>query len=122
MDLMLLKYKATNPPGVDFQINGNPMNCQVAPLILLPFVENAFKHGIDNQGQGQIEILLKTSAEELEFSVVNSHFPDRKASPEHKGIGLENVKKRLEYIYKDKHLLEINSSETEHRIKLRITL
>lgn len=122
IDLMLLKYSSSDPPRVDFQSDSNQPTCSVAPLILLPFVENAFKHGIDNQGKGFIRIHLSSSDQALNFSVNNSRFPERDASPEHKGIGLENVRKRLEHLYPDKHILEINASEEEYKIKLRITL
>ncbi|MCF7822984.1 MAG: histidine kinase [Candidatus Marinimicrobia bacterium] len=98
-ELMLLKYKADDLPKVNFHIEGSLVNCQVAPLIFLPFVENAFKHGIDNHGKGDINITLKVSDNEINFSVLNSRFPDREASPEHRGIGLENVKKRLDLLY-----------------------
>ena len=120
MDLMLLKYDKAELPEVDLKIEGNPETIQLAPLILLPFVENAFKHGIDNQGKGYIKILLDLSTDMLVFSVKNSHFPDRKASDEHKGIGLDNVKRRLEHHYPGKHTLSIESSADEYAIELEI--
>ena len=122
MDHMLLKYKSSDPPSVEFQRKLGPGKCQVAPLLLLPLVENSFKHGIDNQGKGYINIELSTSDSELNFTVINSRFPDREASPDHKGIGLENVKKRFEHLYPEKHMLNIESSENEYQIILRITL
>lgn len=122
MKLMSLKYKSDDSPKVDILIEGSTEKCQIAPLILLPFVENAFKHGVNSQGQGFIKIRLRASAEEVYFSVRNSRFPDHTASSEHKGIGLENVKKRLDHLYKNHHHLEISSSDEEYRIALRITL
>ena len=122
MDLMLLKYKKTDPPDVDFRIEGEPDNLRVAPLILLPFVENAFKHGIDSKGFGSIRIILNASSDRINFSVINSAFPDRSASKEHQGIGLENVKKRLELHYPNQHDLVIDVSADEYKIELRVTL
>lgn len=120
MDLMLLKYDKDTLPDVELNVTGNPEMTQVAPLILLPFVENAFKHGIDNQGKGYIKIILELSSEKLVFSVKNSHFPDRQASDDHKGIGLENVKRRLEHHYPEKHSLSIDASEDEYAIVLEL--
>lgn len=122
MDLMLLKYKHDDPPRVDVEIEGEIDRFRIAPLILLPFVENAFKHGIDNHGKGFIEINLSASNSEMEFSLKNSRFPDRVASPDHKGIGLENVKRRLEHLYPEKHTLDISVSEDEYLVYMRIKL
>ncbi|NQT62635.1 MAG: histidine kinase [Candidatus Marinimicrobia bacterium] len=122
MDLMLLKYSKDDPPKIELVIKGSPEAIQVAPLMLLPFVENAFKHGIDNQGKGWIHILLNTSTDKLSFSVENSRFPGRHASNDHKGIGLENVKRRLEHHYAERHKLSIDESEDEYGIKLEIQL
>ncbi|MCF7826414.1 MAG: histidine kinase [Candidatus Marinimicrobia bacterium] len=122
MDLMLLKYKHDDPPDIDLHVEGDTQNYRVAPLILLPFVENAFKHGIDNHGKGFIRMRLEVTGNEMEFSLKNSRFPDRSASPEHKGIGLDNVKRRLEHLYPEKHLLEISENEDAYHILLRISL
>jgi len=120
IDLMLLKYDKEDLPQVELIVEGNPETTQVAPLILLPFVENAFKHGIDNQGQGYIKILLNLSTDKIFFSVKNSHFPDRRASADHKGIGLDNVKRRLDHHYPEQHSLSIETSEDEYAIALEI--
>ena len=120
IDLMLLKYDKEDPPEVELKVEGNPNTTQVAPLILLPFVENAFKHGIDNQGKGYITIGLDLSTDKLFFSVKNSRFPDRRPSDDHKGIGLDNVKRRLEHHYPEKHSLSIDISENEYTISLEI--
>jgi sensor histidine kinase YesM len=122
MDLMLLKYSKDDLPEVELVVKGSPDAIQVAPLILLPFVENAFKHGIDNQGKGWIHILLNISLNNLSFSVENSRFLGRHASSDHKGIGLENVKRRLEHHYAERHKLIINESEDEYIINLEIQL
>jgi len=122
IDLMLLKYKTDKRPEVDFRIEGDPKSFRVEPLILLPFVENAFKHGIDSKGKGSIKISLVSSDRTLNFSVTNTRFPDRTASSEHKGIGLDNVKRRLEHHYPEKHQLDIRQSEDEYQVKLRIKL
>lgn len=122
IDLMLLKYKRDEPPQIEFTLDGDIKQCRVVPLILLPFVENAFKHGIDNNGQGYITIDLACTRGSMHFTVKNSYFPDRRASKEHSGIGLENVRRRLEHLYPGKHNLEINSNENEFIIQMRLSL
>lgn len=122
IDLMLLKYKRDEPPEINFRIEGDMKQCRVVPLILLPFVENAFKHGIDNNGQGYINIDLTHDLGAIHFTVKNSYFPDRQASREHSGIGLDNVRRRLEHLYPGKHELEISSTEDEFVIQMRLSL
>jgi len=122
IDLMLLKYKKDYPPEVALQVEGITENLSVAPLILLPFVENAFKHGIDNKGEGSIKMKLIASTDTIHFVVINTRFPDRVASDEHAGIGLENVKRRLEHHYMGKHDLDIDISDDEFKIDMRISV
>jgi len=122
MDLMLLKFKQDDPPDIDIQIEGELEQVRVAPLIFLPFVENAFKHGINNHGKGFIQMNLVVTLDAIDFSLKNSRFPDRVASSEHKGIGLENVKRRLEHLYPGKYSLDIDVTEEAYMIKMRIDL
>lgn len=122
MDLMLLKYKQDDPPDVDFEIRGELSQFRIAPLIFLPFVENAFKHGIDNHGKGFIRMVLSASRDTIDFTLENSHFPDRVASREHRGIGLENVKRRLEHLYPGKYSLDIIVTDESYQVKMRIAL
>ncbi len=122
IDLMLLKYKSDDPPQVEFQQEGDFENQWVAPLILIPFVENAFKHGIDNKGKGTIKMRLKSDSRLIQFIVENTRFPDRVASEEHAGIGLDNVKRRLEHHYPNAHELDINLSDDSYKIDMRISV
>ena len=122
LDLMLLKYKPDDPPDVKMDVHGTPDRCSLAPLLLLPFVENAFKHGIDNQGQGKIRIDIQAYGSGVVFRVVNSRIPQREASSEHRGIGLENVRQRLEHLYPEKHELKTRDDDDEYRVELRIEL
>ncbi|MCP9769558.1 sensor protein lytS [Lacihabitans sp. LS3-19] len=92
----------------------------VAPMLLVPFVENAFKHGISFRSPSWIFITLTHDAQHLYFKVHNSiHTKQELGQPSH-GIGLENVKKRLEMIYPNRHKLEIQ--ETEHDFFVSLVL
>ncbi|MCA6074575.1 sensor histidine kinase [Fulvivirga sedimenti] len=96
---------------------------QIAPMILLPFVENAFKHShIEDDGNGWIEISLKIQHGMLDFKVSNSN-PGKLISKDNEGgIGMINVKKRLELLYPDCHKLIIEKPEGKFRIHLHIDL
>ncbi|WP_163715486.1 sensor histidine kinase [Mangrovibacterium lignilyticum] len=85
-------------------------NIQVAPMLMIPFVENAFKHGTLKGGFLQIEIQVKLTGHQLEFAIRNS-FNQREKETEKNGIGLENIRKRLELHYKNNYELHIEPGD-----------
>ncbi|MFN8241814.1 MAG: histidine kinase [Bacteroidales bacterium] len=94
----------------------------IPPLIFIPFIENAFKHGISFRENSAIEIRLSSSGKTIEFSCINNVprvlEPKRQDAP---GIGLDNVKKRLGLLFPGKHELRINRSESVYEVQLRIS-
>ena len=94
----------------------------VAPMMLIPFVENAFKHGVSLRNQSWIFIKLYCDSDALHFKVHNSLHPRNEDDPEKhsSGIGLANVQKRLELLYPQKHQLLIHQTEKEFSVHLEI--
>jgi LytS/YehU family sensor histidine kinase len=92
---------------------------EIAPMLLLPFVENAFKHGKQIDGVVKISITLKVDKNELNFRVENSAI---KKEHSKSGIGLENIKKRLEMLYPEKHILEISQNGELFKVNLKIAI
>lgn len=93
----------------------------IEPMLLIPFVENAFKHGGMVQSPG-IQVILSVAESELHFTVKNT-FEDSKAIKDKtSGIGLANVKRRLELLYAGKHVLKIDKQVDWFIIDLLITL
>jgi two-component system LytT family sensor kinase len=103
---------------VDFEIDGRIDAQQIAPLILINFVENAFKHGIFNDPRFPIKIKLSITNEYLYFMVKNRKNDDIKDRGT--GIGLKNVSRRLSLIYPEKHTLKITDEITDFTIELHI--
>ena len=93
-------------------------NIQIAPMLLIPFVENAFKHGDIINGSLKVNITVKIKEDGLFFKVENSSIKENKTS---KGIGLENITKRLEMLYPDTHKLENLQIEDRFIVKLTIS-
>jgi two-component system LytT family sensor kinase len=95
----------------------------VEPMLLIPFVENAFKHGTGNLDQAYISIKLLATQKLLVFEVLNS-FDDAShdSSDENSGIGLSNVRSRLELLYKNKYTLTINDKNNLFYIILTLEL
>jgi two-component system LytT family sensor kinase len=95
----------------------------VPPLLFIPFIENAFKHGISNREPSFINISMKIDNQNIDFNVKNSISCATSNQPENKtGIGLENVKKRLKLLFDDKYTLTINNTENMHEVILQINI
>jgi LytS/YehU family sensor histidine kinase len=95
----------------------------ITPLILIPFIENSFKHSkIEDVSKGWIDIILKSDKEKIVFTVINSIPESDFRKDGSRGIGLENVKRRLELIYPDKHELHISEIENQFSVNLTIFL
>lgn len=109
---------------IETQIDEQLNNLQIAPMLLIPFVENAFKHGISLQQPSHIKVTLQSKSNTLYFDVHNSiHIkPDNDPEKLKSGIGLQNVKQRLALLYPNRHELIIRESAKEFFIHLTIQL
>ena len=115
----LEKIRFQDSLKVEFMSNEIDPDIQVAPMLLIPFVENAFKHGAIIEGFLKVKLELKVEGRALEFKIENTINPNSKAEM-NKGIGLENIKKRLDILYKDMYLLDIKSEENWYKVLLKI--
>lgn len=122
--LQKLRVSKSSDIVIETKIDDHINNLQIAPMILIPFVENAFKHGISLQSPSHIKVTLETSANKLYFDVQNSIQPKISNDPEklQSGIGLENVKKRLSLLYPQHHELIIRETASTFFIHLTIDL
>jgi two-component system LytT family sensor kinase len=95
----------------------------VAPMLFIPFVENAFKYGVAIGHHASISIALTIAGGRLTFTCANQDFSSiRKMDMEISGIGLGNVRRRLELVYPGKHQLQIHQEDGTFRVKLEIDL
>jgi LytS/YehU family sensor histidine kinase len=98
-------------------------NRLIAPLLMIPFVENCFKHGASKMiNKAHIHLFIEAGSEWLEFRVSNSRPDAPKKQEERKKIGLLNVQKRLQLIYPENHQLEIQSSEKLFEVNMKVSL
>jgi sensor histidine kinase YesM len=96
-------------------------NYVIEPMLLIPFVENAFKHGTGMIEQAKIQIELKAKNNLLQFSVRNRYNPDSiEIRDKISGIGLTNVKRRLNLLYGDQHSLLVTREEGWFMISLQL--
>ena len=115
--ISLEKMRFNESLKVDFKTNDVHLDYQIAPMLLIPFVENSFKHGSLIKGILTISIEVSMNGNELSFCIKNSHTPELK---ETKGIGLENIKKRLEALYPNQYSLEINQTTNEFEVIMKL--
>ncbi|MEL6305786.1 MAG: histidine kinase, partial [Bacteroidota bacterium] len=107
---------------IEFVIDGAISDHTIAPMLLIPFVENAVKHGAQSTNEPSfIDISASIENSTLYFSVVNSK-PRTMVELNRKGMGLENVKRRLNLLHPKSHILRIDNSEKEYNVNLKIDL
>jgi len=119
IDLMKLRMSDKINLSVSFPVEYEDIN--IPPLLFIPFIENAFKHGISYREMSFIDISMLTSKGSISFRSVNSIVKPREdTESEHSGIGLDNVSKRLNLLFPDRHKLTINKSGTSFEVLLNI--
>lgn len=117
------KIRLESYSTIDFFVKGEMKNIKIAPLLLIPFVENSFKHGVKNDKNEPIfKINLTTTSNSIIFKIKNKKAVKDDLKIESKGIGLENVKRRLDLIYPNEHHLAINNEEGVFEVVLKIDL
>jgi two-component system, LytTR family, sensor kinase len=124
--IALQSLRIVNTPGVRIETSIDESQCRysIAPMLLIPFIENAFKHGIRLTKPSYIIVKFHCDETGIHLDVVNSRHP-KNAGPdeeEHSGVGLENVKQRLELIYPKKYSLYIHEDDAAFQIRLFIQL
>ncbi|GHC46830.1 hypothetical protein GCM10008083_07400 [Ulvibacter litoralis] len=119
--IKLQRLRLAYAENVTINIRGNVGAQKVRPLLLISFIENAFKYGTDYQGNTEIKIVITVSENNLSFTCVNL-IGNRKADTENSGIGLVNTRERLEMLYPGMHTLEVSEKEGKYIVDLNLTL
>lgn len=117
----LQRMRFENPNLVDFQIDIQDKSVCVAPMLLIPFVENAFKHATDKQNDAAIRISIRTENKTLFFESENAADPTCALSKDREGgVGLNLVKRRLHLLYPDRYALRVLCENNRYRVSLHI--
>jgi LytS/YehU family sensor histidine kinase len=122
IEIERIRYSEKLKMDVDFPLQTN--NFKIVPLIILPFIENAFKHGVSNYpGVAFVNTKINLLDNTLIFKIENSKNPVRKIESGHsKGIGLQNARKRLELLYPNKYILKIDEKDKTYSVNLTLQL
>jgi two-component system LytT family sensor kinase len=119
--IKLAELKDSRGLKIQVALDKSQPNLRIAPLLFIPFVENAFKHSkIEDLKNGFININLSVSNDHLVFNIENSIPNIRISKDDVGGIGLANTKQRLHLIYPDKHFLDISDDRSTYSVILNI--
>ena len=116
--ISLEKMRFNDTLEVKFSKNIHAETLEIAPMLFIPFVENSFKHGIITNGVLKIEIAIETDHNQIKFKIKNSSSKDSICN---NGIGLDNIKKRLQLLYPNQYQLNMTSQNEEFFVTLIIT-
>ena len=131
--LALEALRQAGQADIQFKVEGQVIDQTIAPLIFIPFLENSFKHGLNHQiNEGYVHVTMKVLGDKLLLRILNSKAAQTPPSAikalngsQDKlsgGIGLVNVKRRLNLLYPNQYKLDINDNEKEHVVELSLDL
>jgi sensor histidine kinase YesM len=118
--LGLLSLRLGNPGFISFTIKGDPDDIMIAPMLLIPFAENAYKHGLKNAASPGIIITLTIDKETVDYKVINYIRHKTGPTDSTSGIGIPNLKRRLELIYPGNHYLTTDDNGSTYTARLFI--
>ncbi|SHN31590.1 Histidine kinase [Cyclobacterium lianum] len=120
----LMRLRLSEKVKLDITIPQHTPDLPIAPMLLLPFLENCFKHGISAKDESRIEIGIELKGKVLYLHTRNTIFPANPNSKEKlsSGIGLNNTKRRLALIYGTEYRLEIDQENRENEFRVDLTI
>jgi two-component sensor histidine kinase len=120
--IQLMQLRVNEHTTVTFEEPAVITEKAIAPMILLPFVENAFKHGVDSVKESRIAVKIRQDSNLLILEVENTFFGDRQQSIDDGGIGLSNTRRRLDLIYDKHYQLHYGPHEDNYSVRLQLQL
>lgn len=118
----LQKLRLGNTVKLTYKVSGAVNGKKIAPLILIPFIENAFKYGVNPEENSEIIIEMTISEHNINLSVKNNKVKVKAESHEKSGLGIQNTKSRLQFLYPGKHYLTLEDNEKDFHVSLSIKL
>ncbi len=116
----LQKIRTANANFVKFEVQGNADGLFIAPMIFIPFIENAFKHSTNKKMDNAIEITMAIQNDEINFSCVNVFDEVNALQQPNSGLGLELINSRLNLLYQGNHQLKVGKADNHFAVHLTI--
>jgi two-component system, LytTR family, sensor kinase len=120
IDLEKIRY--SDPNFIDFKISGDYSEIQIPPLIFMPFIENAFKHGNKLKPAPGIIIRIDVAETNLHFEITNFIKENYEMQNKNSGFGLVNIKRRLDLLFDNKYELKIVNKNKTFAVNLNLTI
>ena len=114
----LQKIRTSNMNYVNYYVVGDSSNLMIAPMLFIPFIENAFKHTENKKVENAINIKIIIEKEMIIFDCENYYTKETQVKPDQSGLGNELIQKRLTLLYPNKHTLEIINKNNTYKVKL----
>jgi LytS/YehU family sensor histidine kinase len=116
----LQKIRTSTANYVNYEVQGNPAEWTVAPMLFIPFIENAFKYAENRKMENAVSIKLSVAKDKLTFDCVNSYIAQAQVKPGQSGLGNELIRKRLMLLYPQRHSLNITDENETYRVNLTL--
>ncbi len=120
--IKLQKIRLGDTVIINYSVDGELEDKQIAPLLLIPFIENAFKHGVNPEETSQIDIQVSVTDYNLYLHVFNLKVPHNVQTQLKSGFGLENGRKQLKLLYPNKHSFKIENKNHSFTVTIKIEL
>lgn len=118
--IALQKIRTSNSNYINFTIEGTANGHLVAPMVFIPFIENAFKHTNNKKIENAINIHIQIEDDFVKMDCENKFDPNRKLKQENNGLGNDLIKKRLNLIYQEQHELLVHNQNDKYTVNLTI--
>ena len=118
----LMKLRCSEKTKVNSTFNVQRSTLEIAPLLFISLIENAFKHGVSSNRDSRIDIGLTADEQQLIFTCDNTNYPKTDSDRSGSGIGLENTRRRLDLIYKERYTWEQTLEDNIYKVKITIKL
>lgn len=118
----LQRMRLADTVAVHLRFNGIMLGHEIAPLVLIPFIENAFKHGVNTEENSEIWVKISLEGDDFFMEVKNNNVHSSDTHFEKSGLGIANTKNRLNHIYPGRHNLKIQETDSLYVVQLKINL
>jgi len=118
----LQKMRVKNSVKLNYQVSGDTIGKKIAPILLIPFIENAFKYGVNPEEESVIDINITLAGEVLSLHVKNRKVSLSQIQEPRSGLGIDNTRLRLQLLYPAAHKLDIIETEQDFSVQLTLTL
>lgn len=118
--IALQKIRTSNDHYVNYTLSGCPKNKKIAPMVFIPFIENAFKHTNNKKLRDAIQINIDIKKDEIHFVCENKMDPNRESNIDRNGLGNDLISKRLKLIYPESHDLDVDRQTNSYRVSLTL--